>query len=543
VKDIVTDDVRQFVSELSGWSRQRAHLMSSDRNNAQWIEQLMTVSNMCDALHILLGTINTSTIDYKTIDSWMSTIYEKESYTNAVAERGCRIVVDSPAKIAAVAKKTIWMGVEEDDSIALECAFLYPSEKKMLIEQHKIHPWDDACENGYHEHMRMTPLRMTQEQLILVVCMTRGGEATLKHPLIVRLEQQVANIEKFIRTPKVDVEDMTEVTPVVNNGLPAELQFEHADKLKWPDHLSPTSIGTLTEYPFDYLMERMLNITADGKAQMADVKTTKGNVAHAVIEALFRPEEGKRYASPVEIRKRMEHYDAIYNEVIEAKGAILQLAENKLTEKLLCEQLWKCLNILLEILKDNSLKVTGCEQYVEAQMKLGLPDAFDKDGNREDRDMLGFIDMTLEDENGHPVVFDFKWTTWSKGYKNKLLGNRSIQLELYRIMLAQQNKDEVKRVAYFLMPDAKLYSKEFFKGKHCTQIFADNDDVIVEELKQSVIYRKRQLDRGVVETNGEYEELQYVKDTKNKGLFPLEKDEKTDMKKSNFFTQYGIFNS
>ena len=543
VREINTDSVRHFVSELSGWSRQRAHLMGDDRNNAQWIEQLITVSSMCDALHILLGTIHTPTIDYKTIDSWMSTIYEKGSYTNAVAERGCRMVVDSPAKIAAVAKKTVWMGVEGDNSIAQECAFLYPSEKKKLIEQHEIHPWDEACENSYHEYMRMTPLRMTQDQLILVVCMTRGGETTLKHPLIVRLEQQVENIGKFIKTPKLDVENMNEVKPVVNTGLPMELQFDHADKLKWPDHLSPTSIDTLAEHPFDYLMERMLNITADGKAQMADVKTTKGNVAHAVIEALFSPEEGKRYAVPAEIEKRMEHYDAIYNKVVEAKGAILQLAENKLTEKLLHEQLRVCLDTLLEILKDNSLKVTGCEQYVEAQMNLGLPDALDKEGNKKERDMLGFIDMTLEDEDGHPVVFDFKWTTWAKGYQDKLSGNRSIQLELYRIMLGQKAKDEVKRVAYFLMPDARLYSKELFKGRHCTQIISDNDDLIVEELKQSVIYRKQQLESGVVETNGEYEELQYVKDTQDKGLFPLEQDEETGMKKGNFFTQYGLFNS
>jgi hypothetical protein len=290
-------------------------------------------------------------------------------------------------------------------------------------------------------------------------------------------------------------------------------------------------------------MERMLNITADGKAQMADVKTTKGNVAHAVIEALFSPEEGKRYAVPAEIEKRMEHYDAIYNKVVEAKGAILQLAENKLTEKLLHEQLRVCLDTLLEILKDNSLKVTGCEQYVEAQMNLGLPDALDKEGNKKERDMLGFIDMTLEDEDGHPVVFDFKWTTWAKGYQDKLSSNRSIQLELYRIMLGQKTKDEVKRVAYFLMPDARLYSKELFKGRHCTQIISDNDDLIVEELKQSVIYRKQQLESGVVETNGEYEELQYVKDTQDKGLFPLEQDEETGMKKGNFFTQYGLFNS
>lgn len=543
VKEIRTDDVRLFVSELSAWSRQRAHLMEEDSDNAQWIEQLMTVASMCDAMHILLGTVNTQTIEYKTIDSWISSIYEKGSFTNAEAERGCRIVVDSPAKMAAVAKRTVWMGVEGDGSQTQECAFLYPSEKRKMTEQHYINAWNEVSESHYHEYMRMTPLRMTEEQLILVVCKTRGGEATLKHPLIVRLEQQVENIDKFVLTPELDTGNMTEVKIVENGGVTAELKFNYADKLKWPDHLSPTSIATLVEHPFDYLMERMLNITADGKAQMADVKTTMGNVAHAVIEALFSPAEGKCYATSDEIASRMEDYDAEYSKVIEAKGAILQLAENRLKEKLLHEQLRVCLDTLLEILRDNDLKVTGCEQYVQAYLKLGLPDASDKKENEGKRDVLGFIDMTLEDADGCPIVFDFKWTKWAKGYQDKLESNRSVQLELYRIMLFQKVRNEVKRVAYFLMPEARLYSKEAFKGRHCTQITPENQDNIVEKLKQSVIYRKKQLDSGIVETNGAYDELQYVKDTEAYGLFPLKKNEEKNVKEENFFSQYGLFNN
>ena len=433
--------------------------------------------------------------------------------------------------------------MEGDDGQTQECAFLYPSEKRKLTGQHYINPWDEASESHYHEHMRMTPLRMTEDQLILVVCKTRGGEATLKHPLIVRLEQQVENIEKFILTPKIDTGNMTQVEIVKNGGVTAELKFDHADKLKWPDHLSPTSIATLVEYPFDYLMERMLNITADGKAQMVDVKTTMGNVAHAVIEALFSPAEGKRYAAPDEIALRMENYNTEYTKVIEAKGATLQLAENRLKEKLLHEQLRVCLDTLLEILRDNDLKVTGCEQNVQANLKLGLSDASGKKENESKRDVLGFIDMTLEDAEGLPVVFDFKWTTWAKGYQDKLESNRSVQLELYRIMLGQKARNEVKRVAYFLMPEARLYSKELFKGRHCTQITPENRDNIVEELRQSVIYRKRQLDNGVVETNGTYDELQYVKDTETGGLFPLKKNEEENVKEENFFSQYGLFNN
>ena len=95
-------------------ARQRAHLMAEAPDNEQWIEQLMTIAGMCDAFHILLETISTEAIDYKTIDSWMSTVYQKGAYTNSIAERGCRTVVDSPAKIASVAEKTIWIGVDGD---------------------------------------------------------------------------------------------------------------------------------------------------------------------------------------------------------------------------------------------------------------------------------------------------------------------------------------------------------------------------------------------------------------------------------------------
>ena len=536
---INTEVVKQFVIELSSWARQRAHLMAGEADNEQWVEQLMTVSVMCDAFHILLGTVNTDTIDYKTIDSWMSTVYEKGAYTNAIAERGCRTVVDSPAKIASVVNKTVWMGVDGDANQGQECAFLYPSEKAELVKQKYMHPWTEDAENNYHEQVMMTPLRMTSGQLILVVRERIGGEQTLKHPLIVRLEQQIENIEDFVVRPSIGEENRHEVKTVENGGVAAELHFDNSDKIQWPDHLSPTSISTLAEYPFDYMMEHLLVITNDGKAKMADARTTKGNVAHAVIEELFAPREKKRYSTPEEIETRIQNeYEEVYLKVLEAKGAILQLAENKLAEKLFNEQLRSCLNTLLEILKENELKVTGCESYVECQMDLGLPKAIDKEGNIKNRDMVGTIDMTLEDKNGYPVVFDFKWTSWAKGYQDKLSENRSVQLELYRMMLGREKKDKEKRVAYFLMPEARLYSQEEFKDRNCHQLTPANRDNIVEQLKQSAKYRMKQIKSGVVETNGLFEELKYVKDTEAKGLFPLKKNEKDGKKEGYFFSKY-----
>lgn len=540
---IQTECVKSFVMELSAWSRQRAHLMAEEAGNEGWVEQLMAVVGMCEAFYILLGTVEEETIDYKTIDSWMSIIYQKSAYTNAVAEIGSRFVVDNPSKLVNVTDRTMWVGVDGDQSMRQECAFLYPSERKKLTENNYMNVWKDESRNAYIEHAMLTPLRMTQKQLILVVRERIGGEPTLKHPLIVRLEQQVENLEAIIRYPQIGKENRHEVEMVENGGVSAELRFDHADKIKWPDHLSPTSIDTLAENPLDYLMDKLLGITADGKAQMADVKTTKGNVAHAVIEGLFAPRNEARYAKPEEIEVRITNeFEEVYNRVLEAKGALLQLAENKLGEKLLHEQLRTCLETLLEILKDNELKVTGCEHYVETDMQLGLPKKVDAEGNVKERDMLGYIDMTLEDKKGHPVVFDFKWTTWSKGYQEKLKENRSVQLELYRMMLGREQKNLVERVAYFLMPEGRLYSKEAFKSRHCIQILSDNKDNIVEQLHQAAIYRREQIASGIVETNGLYDELQYVKDTEARNLFPLKKNEEKGTKEGDFFSQYGLFN-
>lgn len=544
-KSIKTKDVKTFVVELSSWARQRVLLMSKT-DNEQWMEQLIAVSEMCDAFHTHLLTINEENIDYKTIDSWMSTIYQRGDYTNAIAEKGCRIVVDSPAKLASIAQKTIWIGVDGDTRHRQECAFLYPSESTVLQTQKYIQLWDSDVENAYYEQMMLTPFRMTEKQLILVVRERLGGEQTLKHPLLVRLEQQIENIQDFITYPSIGADKRHQVEAVKHEAISGELHIEHTDKLQWPNHLSPTAVNTLVEYPFDFLMERLLDINGEGIAQMSDIKTTKGNVAHAVIDALFSPQEGTLYAMPEDIELRIrEEYEETYNRVLETKGAILRLSENVFEEKVLHRELRKCLDALLQILKDNQLKVLSCETRVNAQMNLGLPKRR-QDDNDADYDLIGFIDMILEDKGGNPVVFDFKWTTSKQLYQNKLKDNRSIQLELYRHLLSLKQEKQVQRVAYFLMPQALLYSQEQFTGKNTIKLDPENYDNIVEQLEHSVKYRIKQILEGTIEVRGIYDELQYVKDTKALGLFPLNREtndkEKLDEQEANFFSQYKLFN-
>ena len=321
-----------------------------------------------------------------------------------------------------------------------------------------------------------------------------------------------------------------------------ELTFNHADLVRWPQHLSPTVIDTLIKHPFDFLMEQLLHIEADSRATMSSIKTTMGNVAHAVIERLFAPQEGKKYASADDVKQRLNsEFEDTYARIIEANGAILQLPENQLDEKLLHEQMKRCLYALLDIISCNDLKVVACERFVEDNMKLGLIGKSNDNENTNINDVIGYIDMILEDSAGDVVVFDFKWTSSRKYYQDLLASNRSIQLELYRRMLSKSKHADVKRVAYFLMPQARLYSKDDFKGQYCVHINPENEDNIVEKVRNSILYRKEQLSNGVVETNGDFDSLQYVIDTESHNLFSLEKNEDSGCKKDNIFSNYGLF--
>lgn len=532
-ENVETIALKSYLNSLSGWASNCAHVLRENPNNEGWTSQLESLSQMCDTFILLLDSSNMGQYaDWKQVDSWVSTLYEGETFMQYAPQRGSRELIDSPAKMAARSKRTIWMNFMGDFGHQLDCSFLYPSEKETIKDSLTL--WDERKETDYHQKMEMLPLLMTDEQIILIVTDYAGGEPTQKHPFMVRLESQVKNLKDFIIMPNLLDENTENISLVSNENIQPCINFSHANLLKWPSHLSPTSLSTLVEYPLDFMMERMLKIVNTGPSSIADVKTTKGTVAHAVIESLFAPRNGKHKSTADEIEQRIKkEFNQQMRQNIEACGAILYLPENRLEAELLTEQLRRCLDVLLDIIRENRLKVTGCEQMVTKDMGML------KTG--ENWDMIGFIDMTLEDESHHPVVFDFKWTSSKSYYRDQLKANRSIQLELYRTMLSAEKHDAVEKVAYFLMPEGHLYSLEHFDGLNCTQLQPDNMNNIVEQLKNSFFYRKKQLDNGQLEVGEGFPAsmVAYYNDTETQSLFPLKIVE--GMQQANIFSNYTLF--
>lgn len=533
VKDGETDvqAAARYVARLGAWARSYIHNIKDAEDKGNWLSQLNTLADMCDTFQLLIDNAE-GDITSKDIDSWITTIYKGGEFPQYAPQIGARQLISNEANMVAVAPSTVWLMDGSYSRSHLDLDFLYPAEKESIASQ--LTAWNSDCERKYNELMSLTPFTHTGKKLTLVYTDIAAGERAQKHPLLIRLEKLIINFDKLQQEPALYDEPTVAVKPVDNAPTEAQLHVDHPEQLRWPSHLSPTVMSTLISYPYDFVMERMLGIQSTGPGSIADIKTTMGNVAHGVIERLFSPRDGERTSSPEEIKSRIEReYDSTLKSVIDAKGAILHQRENLLNARLLSEQLRGCLDNLLGIISENRLQVTGCERFVAADMGL-LP-------NSDGKDIIGYIDMTLEDSSHHPVIFDFKWTGSRHYYQDTLKENKSIQLELYRHMLQREAEDAVDRVAYFLMPEGNLYSLEHFEGRHCVQIRPENDWDLVDRVRNSFAYRKDQIDHGTVELGDAFalEQLDYFNETEGKELLPLKSE--GGIKTANIFSNYNLF--
>ena len=236
--DNKVDSIRlmTYLNSLSGWARSRVHFLGDKQGNEGWCSQLECLAQMCDTFVLLLESSDMGdTIDFKQVESWISTLYKGESFMQYATQRGSRELIDSPSKMAADSKRTVWMNFVGGDVPMLDCAFLYPTERAKVKDSLTL--WDERKELDYHHQMQLLPFFMTEKQMILVVTDYVGGEPAPKHPIMVRLESQVENLNDFILEPNLYHEETEKVNLVRNNNILSLIPFEHADLLKWQNIL------------------------------------------------------------------------------------------------------------------------------------------------------------------------------------------------------------------------------------------------------------------------------------------------------------------
>ena len=536
---ITVQKLHTFLNELSGWSRQRSAIMAQENQEDLRISQLSRLSELCETLKNLTDDYQpTAQVPFSEIEKHMACLYEPSEFIQYRAQATSRFTVGTPGQIAAKADKVMWGGLHDFEPMLPATDFLTPKEQDSLKECLKL--WDKDDVRKLQQQTLLFPLLFCQKELTLVTVETAGNEMVNKHPLIVRLEQQISNYGQLTSHPEISEDSyvtakgLTNNAVVGSNGLYTEI--ENFDLIRWSQHESPTSVEKLIQNPLDYTLENISYISDNGQSDLSNIAMTKGNVAHAVIQHLFYVKGDPQSGSAAAIRQRVEaHYKEVFDRAVETKGAILLLQENAIERRQLFEQLRECIDHLIDIIEKNSLHVAACEMQLDGNT-FGVP-------GEETPAMHGFADMILVRENGQHVIFDFKWTSSRSYYQGLLQKNRSSQLAIYAELLSELTDEKSLPTAYFLMPRGRLYSTEDFKSYWAHQVKVDGgcEGDIISKIVASYRYRRDEIMSGKIEMGEDMplECLDYFNDTELNNLFPLKPEYgRDDVKEVNGFSSY-----
>ena len=525
-------EVKERFGALQNWAAKRAHYEGTkEQVNEQLVSQLML---QCEQISYLLQLVENHQESYCTIEDleqWIKGLMAKNSSLQYLPLAGCQEVIKSSADVVDAPKKLLWLHPEQQDTRKLSLTWLTTIERQALAKVMKL--WSVDAERQAYNAALLNALRAT-EKITLVITDKYQGAKAVASSLVLRLKALYDKTDGKKKRPLVECKDLsgltkTEVEAIDNRIQDNYIQLEATDKIQLRDKESASALDNIINHPLDYVMKYVAKIAPQASTQAAEISKIKGTTAHAILEELLMPfEEWKKKVTDTAL------YEQIVEKNILAYGAPLLQADMQLELKQMKRELRRCVENLKELLESNNLRVVACESNLNDTIGLKSIDG-------EDITITSYIDCLLEDADGKPIVFDFKWTSSKSYYQSLLKENKSLQLAIYEAIVNKHTDKKVERVGYFLMPEGRLYSTSAFKGKNCEDIKPDNMDDLLEKIKNSYRFRCQEILAGKIETAEatDSNEFAYADQTESKNLVPL-KIERKKGKKINMFSDFGF---
>lgn len=534
--DIEVSAIREFVENLSQWC---AKSLSQNKGKDPSVDQLGFVINQAKSLLMFLDEYDSKTIPYSDLRQLASAFSNDITMEQYSAQVQCKRIVNSFADFCQPAPKTVWCDFYECGNAGkLTYSFLSPSEQEVFKKDLKL--WEPDRERSYIRNLLLTPFAKTKSKLVLVTIDKIGSADAPKSPIYIQLEKYFADkddnkdfkknkLNPFIKHMELD-KSLLKAVDKIDNRMEKDQEFVKIKKTafikdNWEDHQSYSSLESFIQHPLDYVIDHYVNFSANPLDTMPDLSTTKGYVAHDIIEKLFGPKEGEKDSGTVAyIRKQIAmRFEDVFKETVQSKGAILLLEVNKMELNRFKSQVKESLDALLKVIEANKLKVFACEKKIGYQ--TDKDDNIISHGIIGNLDVKGFADMVLVDEAGAPYIFDFKWTSSSKRHATILEEKKSVQLTLYKELVSKEMKKKVKAVAYFLMPAAQFISYEELNGvkQIVVQPERKNKDLL-KEIQNSYEYRKDEVFKGNLEeaTSWTEDKILYEKKRDEEERMPLD---------------------
>lgn len=514
-ENILVSDVKTYSDKLAHWCDK---LLLSKKVDDERKEQLVVLAAFCRSLRSILP--DDGYISSDELKAHVDGIYRPQPFTHMTAQKESPDVISDITQLVDPAQKVCWLGCVGASVRSYPFDFLNHSEYEGLKDAGIIIPSKSDFYTQHHQ-LQMAALK-TIGNLILVTWEFDGNARQEEHPLVAELKQ--LNREEWNLHVKNNEKPNLQTVDSEISTLEPKLSYQLSEKLArlHREEESYSSVTSLIQHPFDYTMQYLLKLREPQVGQLPDLDTTKGFVAHLLVETLVK----KYHEQMADEYLKLSDSDIqqIVNECILQKGAILMLPEYRIERQQFEAILKDSIRALVSIIKELNLKPLDSE--VELNVTLETIGAF-----------TAKIDLLLKDANDKYVIFDMKWSE-SKSYQERLEQNKAMQLELYSHAIKEQYGSDVAGVAYYLFPKMTLYTTDFPTSDHVCKIKVKaeaSDKKLFEEIQNSYEYRRCTLDNGFIEESEltEIAELAYTKaSTDDKPLYPIEADY-NDKKKKN----------
>ena len=525
-RGISKSDITKYVEKLQEWVQ--GH-WADDTLPAGIKAQLKELQTYLSSFQTALEPLS-EPIEYSQIEKLILQIYRPMNYSLQNAQNGSANIVNDVRAIAANAETLIWLDCQEDDIEKDQYDFLSDKEREYLkVNNCSLPDFPKHLETCREEKLRA----MNRCARIILVRSKYDGTTRLgEHPMVAEARYEYMKVGKKLQpTDPSTIFTAISATSDTNNIE----KFQPVKALELGDIDYPgrkesnSSLDTLIQLPFNYLMQYVAKLPVPDDEQLNNLYITTGLVAHHFFEHVTKDALAKDAKQPLAIMESLinSEFSKRLEAAIDATGLIMRLPENSSSLEQFKTQLRRSILALIEIMQTKCWTSVGCEKD------------FPEDGTGPLRlktigNFGARIDYLAKDKDGKYVIIDFKWS-YSKKYEDHLKDNTAIQLELYRqAVLQTYDSETVAGVAYYLMPRRQLLTSDFPEIPN-SRLISHIDKAasnLFEQIQNSYEFRMDELRRGHIEEA----EMQVVSDVggyydniKLMGLCPLDVDVKKDI--------------
>lgn len=491
--------------------------------------QLCELQVMCAALKKTIDAAGTDAIPFADVQKMVLQIYRPMDCALQTARNGALNVVDSIGRVATPVDTLIWLDCQNEDIENDHYAFLSSRERQFLENAGAVIP--DFALHLQQRRREMFAKLSAAKRVFLVRSAYNGTTRLGEHSLIAELRQQSGGKLPLVENAE-SLFDMVACNVKIGNVESlSSAQYLQLPEIDYSGRVeSASSLDTLIQHPFNYVMKYIAKLYEPTNAQVKELRTVLGLVAHSFFEHIIADSRGEmavmRALVDSEFGPRLES-------AIDVTGLILRLPENASALNDFRINLKESILSLIAIMEHLALTPVGCEVTLPAEDKELSLEGIGAFGAR--------VDLLLKNKRGEYVVFDLKWS-YSKDYAEKLEENTSIQLELYRQAIKVAEGRGVAAIGYYMMPRKQLVTCDYddlfdpstnHKLIHC---ITPADTPLFAQLQNSYRLRIDEIKVGRIE-EGEMTDFFavdgcYYSRQAEKGLYPLKVKLKYDNPRS-----------